>query len=95
MITARGFHAITSFITGLADRLCHGRYVLMPGSGYNPSVLPRCWYALVAGAMRLGPEGTEEPEKPPEEGEWVKKKVEEVIASIKEILEPFWKCFKV
>ena len=94
MVTARGFYAITSFITGLADRLCRGRYVLMPGSGYNPSVLPRCWYALVAGAMRLGPEGTEEPEKPPEESERVRKRVDKLIADIKGTLGPYWKCLR-
>ena len=93
-ITARGFHAITSFITHLADRVCNGRYVLMPGSGYNPSVLPMCWYALVAGAMRLGPEDIEEPRRPPEEGEHVRRRVEKVISEVKEVLSPFWKCFR-
>ncbi len=93
-ITARGFYSITRFLTGLADELCAGRYILMPGSGYNPSVLPRSWYALVAGAMRLGPEGTEEPRRPSPEPDYVKKEVEKIISEVKETLEPYWRCFR-
>jgi len=93
-ITAKGFHAITSFITGLADKLCGGKYVLLIGSGYNPSVLPRCWYALAAGAMRLGAEGLEEPVSPPEEPAYVAKKVDKVISELKETLKPYWSCFR-
>ena len=94
LITARGFYNITRFLTGLADELCDGRYVLLIGSGYNPSVLPRCWYALVAGAMRLEPEGLEEPRSPPPEPPDVRRRVEKVIEEVKETLAPFWSCFR-
>ena len=93
-ITARGFYSITRFLTGLADELCASRYILMPGSGYNPSVLPRSWYALAAGAMRLGAEGLEEPVSPPEEPAYVAKKVDKVISELKETLKPYWSCFR-
>ena len=93
-ITARGFYSITRFLTGLADELCDGKYVLMPGSGYNPSVLPMSWYALVAGAMRLEPEGIEEPRSPPPEPDYVKKEVEKVISEIREVLKPYWRCLR-
>ena len=94
LITAKGFYSITSFLTGLADQLCRGRYILMPGSGYNPSVLPMSWYALVAGAMRLGPEGIKEPRSPPPEPKDVRRRVLEVISEVKETLKPYWKCFR-
>ena len=94
LITARGFHAITRFLTGLADEVCGGRYTVLIGSGYNPSVLPRCWYALAAGAMRLGPEGLEEPRSPPPESEATKRAVEKVIRDVKEALGPCWSCFR-
>jgi len=94
MITAKGFHSITSFITSLADELCGGRYVLLIGSGYNPSVLPLSWLALMMGAMRLPPEGLEEPRSPPEEPSRIRKEVEKVIKELKETLSPYWDCFK-
>ena len=93
-ITAKGFYAITSFLRKLADELCGGRYILMPGSGYNPGVLPMCWYALVAGALGVEPEGIEDPREPPREPEYVGKEVEKVISEVKETLEPYWSCFR-
>ena len=94
LITAKGFHAITSFLTRLADEVCGGRYTVLIGSGYNPSVLPRCWYALAAGAMRLGPEGLEEPRSPPPESEAVRRAVDKVIRDVKKALSPYWSCFR-
>jgi len=93
-LTVNGFFKISKTIVDAAEKVCHGRVVLMPGSGYNPDVLPPCWYALTAGVIGLETINISDPYTPPVEPRGVRLEVENMLAELKQILRPYWKCFK-
>ena len=93
-LTAKGFFALSSLIRESANKVCGGRLVMLVGSGYNPKVLPLCWYALVAGAVGLPSFELKEPYAPPVEPPFVRKKVEGVIEELKSLLKNWWTCFR-
>jgi acetoin utilization protein AcuC len=92
-LTVKAFLDISRLIRETADRVCGGKLVLMPGSGYNPKVLPLCWYALVAGAVGLNEIKVEDPYTPPKEPPQCRKMVENTIDEIKRLLKKHWSCF--
>jgi len=52
-LTVNGFFRLSRTIVRVAEKVCNSKLVLMPGSGYNPKVLPLCWFALTAGVVGL------------------------------------------
>ncbi len=92
-LTVNGFFKLSQTIKVVAEKVCQGRVVLMPGSGYNPKVLPQCWYALSAGVVGLETIDATDPYTPPVEPNFVRPKVEEVLTDLKKILKKYWKCF--
>lgn len=92
-LTTKGFFELASVIRQTADKVCDGKLVLMPGSGYNPKVLPLCWYALVAGAIGLEEINLREPYVPPEEPAYCRKIVENTVDELKRLLRKNWICF--
>jgi acetoin utilization protein AcuC len=93
-LTVKGFFDISRVIRATADKVCSGNLVLMPGSGYNPKVLPLCWYVLVAGAVGLEEINVKDPYNPPEEPPFCRKKVENTIEELKSLLKKKWACFR-
>jgi acetoin utilization protein AcuC len=93
-LTVKGFFDISSLVRKTAHNICNGKLVLMPGSGYNPKVLPLCWYALVAGAVGLEEINVKDPYNPPEEPSFCRKKVESTINELKSLLKKKWECFR-
>jgi acetoin utilization protein AcuC len=93
-LTVQGFFQISRTIVETAEKNCEGRVVLIPGSGYNPTVLPLCWYALAAGVVGLEKIDLKESYTPPIEPEFVRPKVEDTLRALKSILMAYWKCFK-
>jgi acetoin utilization protein AcuC len=92
-LTVNGFFSISKTIAKTSDKLCNGKMALLIGSGYNPNVLPQCWYALAAGAVGLEQLNVTDQETPDPEPPYVPKKVEETVSSLKKILRAYWKCF--
>jgi acetoin utilization deacetylase AcuC-like enzyme len=92
-LTAKGFFSLSRLTRETADRVCNGRLVLMPGSGYNPKVLPLCWYALVAGIAGLKEINASEPYPPPSEPPHCRRIVERTIDELKKLLRKTWTCF--
>jgi len=93
-LTVEGFFDISSLIRETADKVCDGKLVLMPGSGYNPKILPLCWYALVTGIVGLKEINVKDPCNPPEEPPFCRKKVENTIDELKSLLKKKWMCFR-
>jgi len=93
-LTVNGFFTLSRTIVEEAERVCQGKLVLMPGSGYNPAVLPLCWYALVAGVAGLGTISVTDPYTPPVEPTWNRRRVEDTLAKLKRILSKHWGCFR-
>jgi acetoin utilization protein AcuC len=93
-LTVRGFFALSCLIRETADKVCGGKLVLMPGSGYNPKVLPPCWYALVAGVVGLREINVRDPYNPPQEPPPCRKKVESTVNELKSLLKRKWNCFR-
>jgi len=92
-LTVKGFFNIARLIRETADKVCGGKLVLMPGSGYNPKVLPLCWYALVAGIVDLENISIQEPYPSPNEPAQCKRTVEKTVDELKRLLRKHWICF--
>jgi acetoin utilization protein AcuC len=92
-LTVKGFFEVSRLIRNAADRVCDGKIVLIPGSGYNPKVLPLCWYALVAGIIGLKEIKVEDPSTPPKEPLQCRKTVERTVDELKRLLRKHWTCF--
>ncbi len=92
-LTVQGFFRVSQTLVAAAEKVCQGKIVLMPGSGYNPNVLPRCWYALLAGVVGLESINVTDPVPPPVEPRYVRPKVEDTLGKLKHLLKPYWKCF--
>jgi acetoin utilization protein AcuC len=93
-LTVQGFFKISKTIADMAKKVCHDKVVIMPGSGYNPTVLPPCWYALMAGVIGLEAINVSDPYTPPVEPKEVRQTVENTLADLRQNLRPYWKCFK-
>jgi acetoin utilization protein AcuC len=93
-LTVNGFFQLSKKIKAAAEKICDGKVILMPGSGYNPKVLPHCWYALAAGIVGLESIDVKDPYSPPVEPERVLSKVKEIVEDLRRILKPYWKCFR-
>jgi acetoin utilization protein AcuC len=93
-LTVKGFFNISSKIRKVAEKVCDGKLVLMPGSGYNPMVLPLCWYALSAGVVGLEEIRIRDPYAPPKESPSCREKVENMISELKRLLRKDWSCFR-
>jgi acetoin utilization protein AcuC len=92
-LTAKGFFELSRVARDTADKVCGGKLVLMPGSGYNPEILPLCWYALVAGAAGLPEISVKEPYPAPTEPPQCRRIVEKTIDELKRLLRRSWACF--
>jgi acetoin utilization protein AcuC len=92
-LTVNGFFAVARLIRETADRVCDGKLILVPGSGYNPQVLPPCWYALAAGAIGLKEIDVKEPSQPPKEPVQCRRIVEKTVDELKRSLGNHWVSF--
>jgi acetoin utilization protein AcuC len=92
-LTVKGFLEISRMIRATADDVCGGKLVLIPGSGYNPKVLPLCWYALVAGVVGLKEINVKDPYDPPKEPPQCRRTAEKTIDELKRLLRKHWACF--
>mgnify|MGYP006268486003 CR=1 FL=1 len=93
-LTVNGFFELSRTIVDVAEKVCGGKMVLMVGSGYNPEVLPPCWYALTAGVVGLEKIDVREPYTPPVEPEYCHRIVTKTITELKQNLKKYWKCFR-
>ncbi len=93
-LTVNGFFKVSRTIAHVAEKVCQNKLVLMPGSGYNPTVLPPCWFALTAGVVGLEAINVSDPYTPPAESNMARKTVKNTLANLKRILRKYWECFK-
>lgn len=93
-LTVDGFFDLSRLIVKVSEEVCHGKVVLHIGSGYNPSILPNCWYALAAGVSGLNKIGVKDATKPPVEMSWCRERVKATIKELKKILGKYWNCFR-
>jgi acetoin utilization protein AcuC len=93
-ITVEGFQQIGKKVREVAESVCGGRIVDMVGSGYNATVLPYAWLALVSGVSGVEVK-LKEPIPPPP---WLDnnlgmEEVKRVVREVKRYLSPFWDSF--
>jgi len=92
-LSVKGFFRLAQLVGETADKVCNGRLVLIPGSGYNPKVLPLCWYALVAGVVGLKEISVKDPYDVPKEPSQCRGTVEKTLDELKRLLRKHWTCF--
>jgi acetoin utilization protein AcuC len=93
-LTVKGFFKLSQTIVDVAEKVCEGKLILLVGSGYNPEVLPPCWYALTAGVVGLDKIGVVDPFAPPLEPSWCRRKVGKTVAELKRVLGKYWRSFR-
>lgn len=92
-LTVKGFFELTRVVRQTADRVCGGRVVLIPGSGYNPEILPFCWYALIVGAAGFADIDLTDPYPAPTEPAHCRREVERTVDEVRRLLRKRWICF--
>jgi acetoin utilization protein AcuC len=93
-LSVAGFFGMSRLIVSTAEKVCDGKVALLVGSGYNPVVLPLCWYALAAGVAGLDRINVKEPYEIPKEPEFCRRVVDETLNELKGLLKKYWNCFK-
>ena len=93
-LTTEGFYNIAVILSEVAEKVCKGKLVLILGSGYNPLILPKCWYALSAGVIGLKKPTVKEEYPIPREIPQIFNEVRTVISRLKLLLSKYWACFK-
>jgi acetoin utilization protein AcuC len=93
-LTVNGFFDLSKLVASMAEELCEGRLALLVGSGYNPAVLPACWYALAAGIAGVETIEVPEPSTASAEPPWCRERVEATVNESRRILGKYWKCFR-
>jgi acetoin utilization protein AcuC len=93
-LTVNGFFELSRLIAGTAEKVCGGKVALLIGSGYNPEVLPACWYALTAGVAGLSSINVHEPNEPPIEPDYCRRIVDATLGELKGLLKKYWSCFR-
>jgi acetoin utilization protein AcuC len=92
-LTLEGLRMIGKKVRNIAN-VCGGKVVDLPGSGYNPTLLPHGWLAIICGVADIEIE-LKEPIGLPS---WLRKdegldKVVRAVAELKKKLRKYWKCF--
>jgi acetoin utilization protein AcuC len=91
-LTLEGFTMIGRKVKEVAERVCEGRRVDLLGSGYNQTILPLAWLALVAGGADLDL-AFKEPFIFNSRKESGLADTRQVVAEVKRNLKGYWKCF--
>jgi acetoin utilization protein AcuC len=93
-LTIRDFFDLSRLIVDTAENISNGKLVLLVGSGYNPSVLPSCWYALSAAVADVKDLQLTDPSEPPVEPPWCSTRIKTTLKDLRRILKKHWKCFR-
>jgi acetoin utilization protein AcuC len=93
-LTVAGFFDVSRLIVEVAEKVCDGKVALLIGSGYNPVVLPLCWYALAAGVAGLDKINVKEPYEIPVEPDYCGRMVDGTLSELKGLLRRYWQCFR-
>ena len=93
-LTVKGFFKLSLTIVDVAERVCDGKLILLIGSGYNPIILPQCWYALTAGVVGLEKIGITDLYEPPVEPSWCRPKVRKTVSELKRLLGEYSRSFR-
>jgi len=92
-LTVNGFFQLARTIHETSEEVCNGRVVLLLGSGYNPRVLPYCWYALVKGILGSEILDVQDPYQPPSDSWRNREMIMELLERLKRVLKEYWDCF--
>jgi acetoin utilization deacetylase AcuC-like enzyme len=77
----------------VAEEVCEGRRVDLLGSGYNQTVLPYGWLALVAGSAGIDLD-LKEPFLFSMRKDSGLKETKQVVEEVKGNLKSYWRCFR-
>jgi acetoin utilization protein AcuC len=93
-LTVKGFFRLSQTVVEVAEKVCDSKLILLVGSGYNPAVLPPCWYALAAGVVGLEKISVADPFVSPVEPSWCRRKVRKTVVELKRHLRKYWRSFR-
>jgi acetoin utilization protein AcuC len=93
-LTVEDFRSIGEKVSSLAE-ICDGKAIDMLTSGYNMSVLPHCWLAMISGLAGFNLK-IAEPVPLPDEMKENKSLAEtkQVLKEVKRYLKDYWKCLQ-
>jgi acetoin utilization deacetylase AcuC-like enzyme len=88
-----GFRMIGRKVREVTEQVCEGRRVDLLGSGYNQTVLPQAWLALVAGSAGLDLD-LKEPFVFSAQRDSGLQETKQVVEEVKGNLKSYWRCFR-
>ncbi len=93
-LSVAGFRMITSKVREMSE-VCQGKAIDLIASGYNKTVLPCSWLALICGLAGIEIQ-VNEPEgiTPRFQGDSSLAETKHVIAEVKSYLRDYWKCLR-
>jgi acetoin utilization protein AcuC len=93
-MTVAGFRAMGDRVREMAE-ICQGKEIDLIASGYNKTVLPYAWLALISGVADF-PIAVEEPEPVPQrfERDLVLAETKRVLDEVKQYHRNYWKCLR-
>ncbi|MDM7998870.1 MAG: acetoin utilization protein AcuC [Dehalococcoidia bacterium] len=93
-LTLEGFRMVGEKVRQVAERVCEGRRVDLLGSGYNQTVLPPAWLALVAGSAGLDIK-LKEAFRLPISTDSGLDETRRVVEEVKKNLRGHWRCLRM
>jgi acetoin utilization protein AcuC len=93
-MTLDGFRMMGDKVREMTN-ICQGKQIDLIASGYNKTILPYAWLALLSGIADF-PVSVDEPHPVPHQSkqDLVIAQTEDVIDAVRRYHMPYWKCFK-
>jgi len=92
-LTLEGFSMIGRKVKEVSKQVCKGRRVDLLGSGYNQTILPPAWLALVAGSAGINLD-FKEPFLFSMQADSGLEETKQVTEEVKGNLRSYWRCFR-
>ncbi|MBW1612466.1 MAG: hypothetical protein JRJ57_00505 [Deltaproteobacteria bacterium] len=90
----KGYRLALDIISEISLIKTKGKFILIGSSGYNADIIPLGWHCLLSGVLQVKGKEMDKNEIIPEEPYSVTKSIEQIIGTIKNMLSPYWSCFK-
>ncbi len=93
-LTLKGFRMIGRQVNGIARELTGGRSIDLLLSGYNLTVLPSIWSALISGLLDLDIDLSDLEEKSPPPEDSRLRETKDMAKQLKRYLKKYWQCMR-
>lgn len=91
-LTLDGFKMIGRFVREISREVCEGRDIDLLTSGYNLTILPFAWSALISGLVGLDIDLSGIEERPSSLRDSRLNETKDMVSELKKFLKKYWRC---